>query len=316
MKLLGVLPIVSGAGVFLLANGSLADATKRDEVLPPLVPIGIFGVVVTLGLLCFELYGIKKCHYLIKTGIQLEDSLQTLGQFNTRPRGVFRYVNEPFAAGVIYPAVLAGWTWLALYPRLEQQALAWSSIAFFVGFVGILIYNISLTRGDTKERKLEETKVLYIASTNGSTGSQEAFNKLGSCLPTSSGRKFYKTSYYPDSHYRACATIEDRDAPKTCGSEIGEWTIPGGKYACRKLENWTNHTWEILETFAYLSKEYQGNVDSKRPCIEFYKNQTELLLYLPIRRTRERKWWQLARLWCGYIGHNVLMWPLYTESTK
>jgi hypothetical protein len=314
MKLLGVLPIASGAGVFLLLNGSVTDPMKNEEVLPLLVPIGIFGIIVTLGLLCFELYGIKKCDRLIKAGIQLEDSLQTLGQFNTRPRGVFRYVNEPFAAGVIYPAVLAGWTWLALYSVSEQQALALAEqqalalakqqtlaqseqavpfIIFFFGFIGILIYNIYLTKGDTKEQKRKETKVLYIKSTNGLAGSQEAFNKLGSCLPTSSGRKFYGTFYYPDSPYRACATIKNRDDPKTW--ELGEWTVPGGNYAYRKLENWTNHTWEIPEIFASLSKEYQGNVDSKRPCIEFYKDQKELLLFLPIRRTRKRKFWPLGR---------------------
>jgi hypothetical protein len=71
--------------------------------------------VITLGLFFFELYGIKKCTQLISAGRKLEEDLHVKnGQFVTRPPGVIGFINEPFAAGVIYPAVLAAWTFLAL----------------------------------------------------------------------------------------------------------------------------------------------------------------------------------------------------------
>jgi hypothetical protein len=164
-KLLGFLPLVSG-GVFLLT-------TSSDFAKDFLGPIAIFGAAVTLGLLCYELYGIKKCHYLIAVGKQIETRLHLLGQFRGRPRAVFPIINEPFAAGVIYPAVLAVWIYLAFWaftlpeaassipktpPPLRQAFLSapsWIEIpiagaVFLVFFLGLLIYNIWLARHPAK----------------------------------------------------------------------------------------------------------------------------------------------------------------------
>jgi len=55
-KLLGFLPLASGAGIFLLLNRSLTDGTEQY-----LLPIGVFGFAVTLGLFFYELRGIQKC---------------------------------------------------------------------------------------------------------------------------------------------------------------------------------------------------------------------------------------------------------------
>jgi hypothetical protein len=66
--------------------------------------IGVFGFLFTLGLFAYELFGIKKCHYLIATGDRLERALRVEGQFTSRPRSVANFVNEPFASAVIYPA--------------------------------------------------------------------------------------------------------------------------------------------------------------------------------------------------------------------
>jgi hypothetical protein len=79
-----------------------------------LLAIGTFGFVIALGLSCYELYGIKRCHSLIETGRNIERDLGLRGQFQMHPLGVFGLINEPFAAGIVYPAVLAAWTFLAL----------------------------------------------------------------------------------------------------------------------------------------------------------------------------------------------------------
>src|SRR4051794_4112690 len=101
-KLLGFLPLASGGGIFLALNSKLELRTGM------LLPVGLFGLVVTLGLFSYEIYGIRKCHALILAGIALEKELGlSAGQFLGRPRAVFGLVNEPFAAGVIYPAVVA-----------------------------------------------------------------------------------------------------------------------------------------------------------------------------------------------------------------
>src|SRR5262249_50544694 len=110
-KLLRFLPLATGTGVFLLVT----DRAKIVAVHQLFGPIGAFGFVITLGLFFYELYGIKKCTHLIRTGMALEKDLKIQsGQFTQRPPGVAILINEPFAAGVIYPAVLAAWTFLAL----------------------------------------------------------------------------------------------------------------------------------------------------------------------------------------------------------
>ena len=152
-KLLGFLPLVSGSGLFLLLNGAFTDAAKRNVSLSLLEPIGWFGFVITLGLFVYEIYGIRKCHALIEAGKQLECSLGiSAGQFRRRPRSVLHLINEPLAAGVIYPAVLAAWLFLA---RLQLDQPPWphklraplSPIVVFVcGFAVTLIYSVVLGR--------------------------------------------------------------------------------------------------------------------------------------------------------------------------
>ena len=120
MKLLGLLPVATGTGVFLLLNsntdllGPGQAATQQRQTLEHfLIAIGGFGFLFTLGLFAYELFGIKKCHYLIETGTRLEFSLKVEGQFRSRPPNLLRVVNEPFASALIYPASLAAWTFLA-----------------------------------------------------------------------------------------------------------------------------------------------------------------------------------------------------------
>jgi hypothetical protein len=145
-KLLGFLPLATGTGIFLLFD--------NPTDLPPryLETVGAFGVFITLGLFAYELYGIKKCHSLIKAGQHLEDQMSIRGQFKERPREVIRLINEPFAAGVIYPAVLAAWTYLFLQgqPWGGQKIFRFETdqfIAFWVlavGFICSLVYNLWL----------------------------------------------------------------------------------------------------------------------------------------------------------------------------
>jgi hypothetical protein len=105
-KLLGFLPVVTGGGLLLLSRN--VDGVAAELFLP----VGLFGVVVTLGLFSYEIYGIAKCHKLIIAGkaLELALGLEKAGQFETRPREVLGHINEPFTAAIIYPAVMAAWT--------------------------------------------------------------------------------------------------------------------------------------------------------------------------------------------------------------
>lgn len=55
-KLLGFLPLASGTEVFLLIHGP----TKSDVPQMAIPPIGAFGMLVTIGLFVFAIYGIRR----------------------------------------------------------------------------------------------------------------------------------------------------------------------------------------------------------------------------------------------------------------
>lgn len=135
-KLLGFLPLVTGGGLLLLTgrtNGFALDF---------FLPVGLFGLVVTLGLFCYEIYGIEKCHALIIAGKAMESSLGlATGQFQQRPRGVLKHINEPFAAAIIYPVVMAAWTYLAAFKAPEWVGSTLAVLVFTVGFGVAFQYN-------------------------------------------------------------------------------------------------------------------------------------------------------------------------------
>ena len=95
-KLLAFLPIATGGGIFLLLNKDIVSSSDFTKFF---APIGAFGFLITLGLFAYEIYGIKKCGALIMAGQQIENWLRSDGQFGSRPREAFGFINEPFASG-------------------------------------------------------------------------------------------------------------------------------------------------------------------------------------------------------------------------
>jgi hypothetical protein len=152
-KLLGFLPLATIAGIFVLVT----DQEKMKVAQPYFWPLGVFGFVITLGLFFFELYGIKKCTHLIRAGKELEKELDVDGgQFRKRPQGVAGLINEPLASGVIYPAVLAAWTFLALAsPQSQDAAQRCALRVFLIGFAFSFIYDVILIlEWDKKIRRM------------------------------------------------------------------------------------------------------------------------------------------------------------------
>jgi hypothetical protein len=147
-KLLGFLPLATGAGIFLLV-GKQGELTAAQ---PYLRGIAVFGFAVTLGLFVFEIFGIAKCARLIAIGRELEASMKIApwGQFTRRPDAVLKLINEPFASGVIYPAVLAAWIYVALlFPdpqAVRTRAAGWAIGVFLVGFASVVGFDFALRR--------------------------------------------------------------------------------------------------------------------------------------------------------------------------
>jgi hypothetical protein len=119
--------------------------------------VGCFGILVTLGLLAYELFGIKKCHRLIQAGKALEQEMhlpgskqlgEPAGQFIRRPNNLLWIVNEPFAAAIIFPTVLAAWIYLALLYENPSLGIPLSLCVLVGGFGLILLYDGFLRNQD------------------------------------------------------------------------------------------------------------------------------------------------------------------------
>jgi len=123
---------------------------------------------------------------------------------------------------------------------------------------------------------LDPVKVMFVVSPSGPQGAGEAFDRLEAFLPSLKGRKFYGTML--NGEYRACVALEAQDAPATMGLQT--WTIPGGAYARRRLDRWSERLPEIGQIFGTLAAEYPR--DAARPNVEFYRSQKELLLFMAV----------------------------------
>jgi hypothetical protein len=120
-KLLTLIPLASGAGIYLLIPKE-ADPERLAPVY--LIAIGLFGFLVTFGLFLHELRGIEECGDLIRLGRALEEKMGLPeGQFSRednyyhRQSGLRRFRNNLMgpvgAAWIIYPSVCIAWLFVA-----------------------------------------------------------------------------------------------------------------------------------------------------------------------------------------------------------
>ena len=106
-KLLALLPIASGAAALALLLNSTGTIGKY------LIPIGIYGCAITIGLFIYELHGISACKQIMKQAGGLEDSLDIpahMGQYRDQNHNLLhRIIEVEMASWAIYLSVLAGW---------------------------------------------------------------------------------------------------------------------------------------------------------------------------------------------------------------
>jgi hypothetical protein len=161
-KLLAALPLASGTGIYFLAG-----STDKSALM------SIFGFMVTLGLLIFEVHGIRRCTHIIALGKFLESEMKIEGHFSNRCSGlrsvgndkaVFaRLINEPLAASFIYPAVLGGWIYLSVFSLSNGSIFLATFVAittFGIIFYKMWKFNIWLVDTDFGEKldDLEKSK--------------------------------------------------------------------------------------------------------------------------------------------------------------
>jgi hypothetical protein len=111
-------------------------------------------------------------------------------------------------------------------------------------------------------------------------GPAAAMAMLESRLTTLKGRKFYGCfRVKPEGEdYYACVARVDSDDPGKMKLEAG--VIPGGWYARRRLVDWAKDLSQMGKIFQEMSRDI--DVDPERPSLEFYRSETEVLLFVPV----------------------------------
>jgi hypothetical protein len=128
MKLLGLLPVATGTGVFLLlsAKANLIDNNSDERLSQALGAIGIFGFLFTLGLFTYELFGVKRCHYLIAAGRRLEARLEFEGSFGASPSMLpASLTSRSHRSSSIRPAWQRGCSWHSSSPLTSRGPPPW-----------------------------------------------------------------------------------------------------------------------------------------------------------------------------------------------
>jgi len=134
-KLLGLLPLASGVGIFLLLGKPVA-AKDNAPVAVFLAAAGLFGMAVTIGLYFYEYRGMAECHLLRRRGARLEKELH-LDEGYSRFQGNHPGFVGPLGAGpIVYFSVIAGWIFVASY-GLWRSSPGWQQV---IGLLLVILY--------------------------------------------------------------------------------------------------------------------------------------------------------------------------------
>ena len=156
-RLLALLPLASGAGIFLLVGGQ----GPANDILPHLLPIGLFGSLVTIGLFFYELRGIQKCRGLIACAQRLEKALLTdgfgeYGAFQFRQKSALGgMVGAVGAALAIYPAVIGAWMYVASIGL--AKSLAFNDTIIWLPLTAVILSSLfGLTMNRWQKQQLKQ----------------------------------------------------------------------------------------------------------------------------------------------------------------
>jgi hypothetical protein len=140
-KLLGFLPLASGAGGLILLTD---ERINRDY----LTAVGLYGLAVTLGLFLYELRGIQTCIKLRKQAATLEHLMGVpagCGQFRDREDArLGGLVGAEGASWTVYVAVSIGWLFVAgLGVNLWETVPAGLLVLLFAAILGVHLYTMN-----------------------------------------------------------------------------------------------------------------------------------------------------------------------------
>lgn len=121
----------------------------------------------------------------------------------------------------------------------------------------------------------DDRQVFGFQVTNYPAGIDEAFDSIVKKLPDGFNRSFYGICYMENGKMIYKAAAEETAHGEAEKYKCERYTIEKGEYLAIVLKNWREKTHEINGVFHQLVKDPRADV--KRPCIEWYKNDIEMV---------------------------------------
>ena len=150
-KLLELLPLAAGTGIFLLLDNS------ANIKISLLAAVGVFGVLVTIGLYFYEHRGMNECILLRKRGAKLECRLQITedcAQFQANTPG---FVGPQGAGPIIYFAVVAGWLFVAFYGFVKSGHMILVGSLIIAAYLNALLIAFFTSRCRNEAERQEKS---------------------------------------------------------------------------------------------------------------------------------------------------------------
>ena len=107
-------------------------------------------------------------------------------------------------------------------------------------------------------------------------GIGDAFDKLIEMVPEGLNRSYYGISYMTsDNEVVYIAAVEEKNNGEAESNKCERYTIEQGKYLAVTVRDWRKKTDTIKDVFHSMMNE--KGIDKSKPCVEWYKNDDEML---------------------------------------
>jgi hypothetical protein len=123
-----------------------------------LLPLGLIGAIVTLGLFFYEIRAMQLRRSLVMTGWEIEHSLVIAGQFTNRPPHRLGFIGDTGGSTLIYTVVIAGWVFSALISISALVAWIAAAILFLIGVIVVIFFGKILNPMEVQQPKPPEDR--------------------------------------------------------------------------------------------------------------------------------------------------------------
>lgn len=127
-----------------------------------------------------------------------------------------------------------------------------------------------------------DIKVFGVRVPSFPSGIGEAFESLVSRIPGGFTRSYYGIGKIEGDQISYVATAEERNENEAQIYQCKRYTIEAGEYLTIAVHEWRKKTDSIKDVFHELMQD--PRTDKLKPCIEWYKNDVEMLCMMQMDR--------------------------------